>query len=116
MLQLGFVESVVEWAGLHEFFVAAGRYDFAFIHNHDGVSRHDRSEAVGDYEAGSTRRKFPQNLTDLSLAIGIDVAGSLVEDQYLWVAEDSPGDVEPLSLPAGKILAAFSQDRVIAVR
>ena len=99
-MQLGFVQTVVEWAAPHKLFMAAGRYNFSFIHNHDGISCHHCSEPMSHDEAGPTRRKSPKSLTDLSLAVRIDTTRSLIEYQYLRIAQNRPGDAESLSLTA----------------
>ena len=50
------------------------------------------------------------------LAVRIDLTGGLVEDEDGRVADDRPGDGDPLALSARECRAAFADHRVVSVR
>ena len=54
-------------------------------------------------------------LLDQVLALGVDLAGGLVEDQDRRLAEDRAGDAEALPLPAGELAADAVEQRVVAL-
>ena len=56
-----------------------------------------------------------QHLVDQLLALQVDLAGGFVEDQDRRVAEDRPGQGDPLPLAAGEAAAHRADDRVVAV-
>ena len=56
-----------------------------------------------------------QRRLDELLALGVEVAGGLVEDEDLRVGEDRAGDAEALPLPAGELEAALADERVVAL-
>ena len=53
---------------------------------------------------------------DEVIAIGIDRAGGLVQDQDAWVGEYGPGDGDALLLAAGELDSALADLCVVAVR
>ena len=53
---------------------------------------------------------------DQLLALGVEVAGGLVEDEDLRRCEDRAGDRQPLALAAGQLDAALADERVVAAR
>ena len=56
-----------------------------------------------------------QHLLDRLLAFQVDLAGGLVEDQDRRVAEDRPGQGDPLPLAAGEPAAERADDRLVAL-
>ena len=62
------------------------------------------------------RVKVSKHLLDGLLAFQVDLAGGLVEDQDGRVAEDGPGQGDPLPLAAGEPAAERADHRVVALR
>ena len=50
----------------------------------------------------------------VGLALGVGLAGELVEDQDARVAQDGPGQGEPLLLAAGQLRARLADARLVA--
>ena len=61
------------------------------------------------------RSRRGQALLDQPLALGVEVAGGLVEDEDPRVGQDGPGDGQPLPLAAAEPHAALADQRVVAV-
>ena len=55
-----------------------------------------------------------QRVLDQPLALGVQVAGGLVQDQYGRVLQDGPRDGHPLALAAGELDAALPDQGVVA--
>ena len=54
-----------------------------------------------------------ERILDESLALGIQAARRLVENQYSRILEDRPGDRDSLPLSAGQLDPALTYDRVV---
>jgi hypothetical protein len=57
-----------------------------------------------------------ERLLDFLLGLGIDRRGGLVEDQDARVDQQRAGDGDALALAARQALAAFADQRIVAVR
>ena len=57
-----------------------------------------------------------QGPVDQGLALGVGLAGELVEDQDARVAQDGPGQGQALLLAAGQLGAGLADARLVAVR
>ena len=87
-------------ARLHQFVVRAALDDAAVLHQQDQIGAADRRQPVRDDERrapGEQRRH--RRLNEL-LALGVEVARRLVEDQDLRRREDRARDRQPLLLAA----------------
>ena len=73
------------------------------------------AQAVGDDERGAALEQAGQALLDQSLALAVEVAGGLVEDQDARVGQQRPGDGQPLALAAAEPHAALADERLVAV-
>src|SRR5205085_12152009 len=90
-------------------------HDFALVEDDDQVGAGDRAEAVGDDEGGAALEQVGQRRLDELLALGVEVAGGLVEDQDLRVGQDRAGDADALALAAGQLEPALADERVVAL-
>ena len=61
------------------------------------------------------RLELLEHLVDQLLAFQVDLAGRLVENQDRRVAEDGPGQCDPLPLPAGDAAPELPDAGVVAV-
>ena len=95
--------------------VGPGLDHLAVLQHDDDVGRAHRLEPVGDQEGGATARGLEQPGLHLGLGVGVQPGRRLVEQQERGVAQDGPGDGQPLALPARQGLAAVAQHRVVAV-
>ena len=73
------------------------------------AAQHGR-QAVGDDDAGAAAHQPLERLLDQPLALRIERAGRLVEQQQRRVAQDGPRDGDALALPAGQPDALLAQE------
>ena len=71
----------------------------------------ERGQAVRDDDRGAVADEGLQHLLDRLLALQVDLAGGLVEDEDGRVAEDRPGQGDALPLPAGEPAARACRRR-----
>ena len=62
-----------------------------------------------------SRADVLERALDRGLGLVVDGRGGLVEHQDRRVAQDRPGDRQPLALPARELLAPLADDRVVAL-
>src|SRR5262249_39387710 len=97
----------VQAAGAHQLLLRSAFDNAAGFHGHDEVGMGDGREAVGDDEAGSPLEQVLHGLLDELLALGVEIAGRLVEDQDLRCRQDGAGDGQALALSARELDAAL---------
>jgi hypothetical protein len=90
--------------------------DPAAVEDDEPVHAGDRAQPVRHHERGPALHEPPQRLLDEDLALGVQRAGRLVEQQDRRVAQDRPGEGDPLALSAGQLHAALADHGVEAVR
>ena len=69
---------------------------------------------MGDDDGRSVANELFQHLVDQLLALQVDLARGLVEDQQGRIAQDRPGQGNSLPLPTGKEAAAWADDGLVA--
>ena len=70
-------------AGSHELIVSPTLGHAPFIHQQNQVCTADGGEAMGDHERGSPGQQRSHRCLNELLALGVQVAGGLVEDEDL---------------------------------
>src|SRR4051794_909106 len=84
--------------------------DLAVVENEDLVAVADRADAVRRDDArAAAAREIRQ---DRLLGQRVEGARGLVEDQERGVADQRPGDLEPLALAAAQVTSPLLQDAV----
>ena len=76
---------------VHQIGVRALLDDAAMVENDDAIGVHDGAEAVGDDEARPVGHQGLQACLDEPLAVRVQVAGGLVQDQDPRVGQQWPG-------------------------
>ena len=107
--------AAVDAAGGHELVMGAALADPAVGQDQDLVGMGDRAQAVGDDEARPALHQVAEARLDQPFALGVEVAGGLVEDEDPRVGIQGPGDGEALALAAGEADAALSDEGVVAL-
>ena len=87
--------------------------DPSLVQHDDLVGIAHGGEPVGDHQHGPVLHQAIDRLLDQSLRFGVEGAGGLVEDQDRRVAQQCPGDRDPLALSAGQTGAPLAQDGVV---
>mmetsp|Transcript_73984 Transcript_73984/g.173688 ORF Transcript_73984/g.173688 Transcript_73984/m.173688 type:complete len:360 (-) Transcript_73984:725-1804(-) len=90
--------------------------NLAPVHHGDDVGVADGAEAMGHDNAGAPDHQAVEGLLHELLALGVQRARRLVEEQDLGVLEQGAGDGDTLLLPSAKHDAALSALRVVALR
>src|SRR5262249_48690129 len=89
--------------------------DAAVVEHDDLVGVAHGREPVGDRDRRSALGETVERLLHEPLGLGVERARRLVEDEDRRVPQDRPRDRNPLLLAAGEPVAAFADDRVVAV-
>ena len=84
------------------------------IEDEDTVGALHGSQPVGDDQRRAVGHRRLEGLLHEALALRVQAARGLVENQDLGRLEEDPGNGDPLSLPTGQANAALSHDRVVA--
>ena len=66
-------------------------------------------------ERGFTFGQLPQATLDGALGLGVNGAGSFVENEYRSVLKDGACKAQALSLSAGELDAALTNDGIVAI-
>ena len=90
--------------------------DPAGVEHDDLVGVAHGGEPVGDHQHGPLLHQAVDRLLHQPLRFGVERAGGLVQDQDRRVAQQRPGDGDPLALAARQPGAPLAQDRVVALR
>ena len=87
----------------------------ASINDDDAVELGDRGQAVRDHQRSRGSHQSPQRLLYVTLRLGVERAGRLVEDQHGRALEHGLGDGYPLALAPGQLEAPFAHDCLVAL-
>src|SRR5258708_40320378 len=68
-----------------------------------------------DHESRTSAHKVTQTLLDQRLRFRIEAGGGFIEDQDARIGQDGASDGNALFLSAGKLNAAFADDRVVLI-
>ena len=90
--------------------------DTSLIEEIDRIGTHDRREAMGDDDASTTSHEVVECFLYESLSLRIESTGRFIEDEDLWVSEDSSGDRDTLLLTSGELQSSFSDLRLPSSR
>ena len=91
----------VERARAQQLVVRANRVDAAPVNHDDAVGVAHRCEPVRDHQRGAPALQALERQRDLALALRVELAGGLVEQQHRPVGQDGAGDRDALALAAG---------------
>ena len=84
-----------------------------FVQHEDQVGREDGAQAMGNDQAAAPFHHPLQRLLDQRLALGIEVAGRLIQNEHAGILEDHAGDGHPLLLAARQPVAPLANDGVV---
>ena len=95
---LGHDQPMVGTASGIEFVVGAGLDNLTLGQDDDLIGISDGRQLVGDHEGCPLGRYIVQSILDYFLGLWIQSTCGLVQDQYLGVGDDAPGNCDPLLL------------------
>src|ERR1035438_9839880 len=116
ILELEFVEPLINSALGDEFFVGADFADLPIFEHHNLVRASNRGKPVRDDDDGAVLHQVGQRLLYQHFALRVQVAGGFVQDQDGRVLQQGARDGEALALAAGKLDAAVANHSLIAFR
>src|SRR5437773_3198556 len=87
----------------------------ALFEDEDQIGLRGRLEVVGDEQAGFPGHEAPERFPNPGLAFDIEARRRLVQDQDRRVADDGPGQGDPLFLPAREGTATLGDHGGVAV-
>src|SRR5258706_14250327 len=96
--------------------MVAGRHDTAAVHDDDAVDGLHRGEAMRDDERGASLHEALERELHRLLALRVEGARGLVEEEHRAVGEDRARDRDALALPPGELHAAFAERCADALR
>ena len=76
------------------------RCDFAIVHNNDPVGVLYGADTLCNDDFGRIRDKLRKGFLDGSIRFGINGRSGIVQNQNLWLFQQSAGDAKPLLLTA----------------
>ena len=85
----------------------------AALDGDDAVGAAHGREAMGDDQHGAALRDLAHVLLDDALALIVERAGRLVENENARVGDEGAGDGDALALPAGQARAALALRRIV---
>jgi hypothetical protein len=87
----------------------------ALVDDIDAVGVLHGRQAVGDQDRGAAGHQPLQRRLDLGLALGVERAGGLVEQQDRGVLQEGAGDGDALALAARQARPGLADDGVVAL-
>src|SRR5699024_2017110 len=108
-------QAVVDPLLCQQLFVGAVLQDALLSQDQDTVVVLDGGQAVGDGQGGAAMGQFFQALAHQDLALVVQGAGGLVQDQDGRVFQKDPCDAQPLLLAAGQLDPPLAHVGVVAV-
>ena len=96
-----------------ELVVGAALNDVALVHDNDFVGMTYRGQPVGDDNAGATLHELVKGVLYGLFALGVECAGSLVEDEDGRIFQYRTGDAEALALSTAEVESAVTDGGVV---
>ena len=94
----------------HELGVSTSLADATVFDDDDQVGVGDRAQPVCDHKAGAALHQLREALLNESFAVGVEVAGGLIQDQQFRVGQDGACNRQSLSLTAAESHASFADE------
>ena len=99
----------------HQRVVSSRGDDAAALHHGDAICMANGGEAMRDDEHGAPLHQPLECQLHHALALRVERAGGLVEQQDRTVGQNRAGDRQALPLPARQTNAPLSEERVVAI-
>src|SRR5687768_2779242 len=93
-------------AVLHELSVAAALDDATPLEHEHAICPNHGGKSMSNDEGGASPHQALERLFDQMLALGVEGAGGLVEDEDARIAQHRPSDGDALLLSPGELDAA----------
>src|SRR5213083_3229435 len=100
--KLEIVQAPIQTVAGEQVVVRAPLHDPSFRQHDDEIGMVHGGEPVGDHEDGAMRHQPIDRFLHEALGFGVECAGGFVEDQNRWIAQQRPGNRDPLALPAAE--------------
>ena len=114
--RLGLVQAPVSALPLHQRVVGPDFDNFSAVHHHQSIGLAQGGQAVRNGNGGAALHQVVQRLLDFFFRLGVHGRSGFVEDQDARINQQRAGNADALALTARQPLAAFSHQRVVAMR
>ncbi len=111
--KLQFVETLVDAALVHEFFVRSRFRDRPFFEHDDAVGAPDGRNAMGNHDHRAIHHQIRQRPLHQHLGFGIQVRSGLIQNQNRRIFQHRARDRKTLPLPPAETHAAFPDQRIV---
>ena len=98
VLELGFVQMIVQAPLCQQIGVAADLFDPSVFHRDDFIRVHDRREAVGNNQSRAPDHQLVERILNELFALAVECRSRFIQDQDTRVAQEGAGDGEALLL------------------
>ena len=88
----------------------------ATVHHNDSVGVSHCRETMGDHDDGASNAGPFKGGLDKLLRLDVERRGRFIQEENLWVPQESPRNGKALLLPTGYLAAAFGQEGVVALK
>ena len=88
-------------------------HDLALLHHQNLVGAAYGGKPVRNHKRSPALHEIRESLLDHLFRFGVEAGSCLVEDQYARLGQDGAGNRNTLALAAGKLHAAFPDNRVV---
>ena len=99
----------------HQFIMGAHRQQASLVHNGNPVRVPDRGQAMGNHQGGTPGSESWHRFLDQILALCIQCASGLIQQQHWRIGQQRPGDGKTLLLATGQPQAGISEQRAVAL-
>src|SRR5437867_5757827 len=107
------IQPSVQFATTYQLVVYSDIHDPPVVHDDDSVSQLERSQPMRDEEGCPVAHELYEHLLDQRLALDVQCAGGLVQDQNRRIAQDRASQGDSLALSAGELHGPFTDVRLI---
>lgn len=108
------MEGGVASVGMNQFLMRSVLDEASPVDREDAVGAAYRRKAVSDHDSSAPLADAPHVVLDDPLALVVERARRLVEDQDARVGDEGAGDCDPLPLSAREAAAALADERIVA--
>src|SRR4051812_5771464 len=114
--ELSLIEPGIKSAKVEQFPMGSLLHNPAMVQNDEPVRPPNRTQPVSNDQSRPPHQELAERVLDQPLTLGVQVAGSLVQNEDCRILEDGPGYRYPLALATGKLDPALAHQRVICLR
>src|SRR5919107_2106131 len=114
--ELPLVQPSIESSQAEQFTMASFLHDPSAVQHNEPVGAADGTQTMSDDERRTSHQEPAQRVFDELLALGIEAAGCLIQNQDERILEDRPGNRNSLALASRKLDTPLADHGLIPIR